>query len=323
VLRDLGRAAHARAHARRVATAARAHEADLIIETQVHLSDSGVRAARASGVPLLLDDCSPAGEEQTLGAGLPRLARRMFARQATGAAILTVSSPMLRDRLVTEGIPWEKISVIANGVDPAGHGVVDRDRARRDLGVPDRLTLGFAGSFQPWHRVDLLLDAMAALPVVPQLLLVGDGPGFQPALAHARRLGVAEHVIALGSRPPAQIPLVLAACDIGVLPGTNDYGQPMKLLEYAAAGLATVAPDLPPVRALIDDGSTGLLFAPGDVDMLRRAVRHLLEDGALRNRLASAARRRVAANAGWTERGRDLIAASAHIVDQHPERRAW
>lgn len=322
VLRDLGRAAHARVHARRVACAARTHGAELIIETQVHLSDSGARAARASGLPLLLDDCSPAGEEQALGAGLRELARRMFARQTRDAAVLTVSSPMLRDRLVTEGIPAEKIAVIANGVDLTAYGVANRDRARHDLGLPERLTLGFAGSFQPWHRVDLLLDAMARLPIVPQLLLIGDGPGLQPALAHARRRRVAEHVIPVGSRPPGQIPITLAACDIGVLPGTNDYGQPMKLLDYAAAGLATVAPDLLPVRALIDDGRTGLLFQPGDVDMLTRVLQRLLDDEVLRNRLASAARRRVA-SAGWTHRGRELISASAQLLDhRHPERRA-
>jgi glycosyltransferase involved in cell wall biosynthesis len=170
--------------------------------------------------------------------------------------------------------------------------------------------------------VDLLLDAMVGLPLMPQLLLVGDGPGLQPALDHARRLGVAEHVLALGSRPPAQIPHALAACDIGVLPGSNDYGQPMKLLEYAAAGLAMVGPDLPPVRALIDDERTGLLFAPGNTDMLRRALGRLLSDATLRNRLASAARCRVAASAAWTERARELISASAHILTRQPERRA-
>jgi hypothetical protein len=105
---------------------------------------------------------------------------------------------------------------------------------------------------------------------------------------------------------------MLAACDIGVLPESNEYGQPMKLLEYAAAGLAIVAPDLPPVRAIIDDGVTGLLFPPGDVTGLTRALDRLLRDRAMRTRLGTQARSRIAAAAGWDQRGRELTGTAAH-----------
>jgi glycosyltransferase involved in cell wall biosynthesis len=125
---------------------------------------------------------------------------------------------------------------------------------------------------------------------------------------------VSDRVVSLGALPPAQIPLALAACDVGVLPGSNEYGQPMKLLEYAAAGLATVAPDLPPVRQLVVDGRTGLLFPPGDVDGLAGAIGRLLNDEALRHRLGTAARRRVAGNGDWRERGRELAAVAERVA---------
>jgi glycosyltransferase involved in cell wall biosynthesis len=316
VLRDLGRAAHARAHARRVAWAAREQGADLIIETQVHLSDCGARAARASGLPLLLDDCSPAGEETVLGAGLTALARRMFARQTQAAAALIVSSPALRERLAGEGVSPERIFIVSNGVDVASYQAAARQAARERFRLGPGPMLGFVGSFQPWHQVDLLVEAMARLVHTPppRLLLAGDGPGLGPTLATARHLGLADRVVALGALPPAEVPLVLAACDVGVLPGTNEYGQPMKLLEYAAAGLATVAPDLPPVRELLADGLDGLLFTPGDADDLARALECLLESNALRQRLGSAARCRIAASANWSERGRELAAVAERVA---------
>jgi glycosyltransferase involved in cell wall biosynthesis len=315
-LRDLGRAAHARAHARRVASVARQQGADVIIETQVHLCDSGATAARACGVPLLLDDCSPASEEQALasGEGLGNLARFMFLKQARAAGALTVSSFALQSRLVGEGVPRDKISVIANGVDPACYGANHREVTRDELGLGSEPTLVFVGSFQPWHHVELLVESLARLMPTPRLLLAGDGPGLAPALARARSLGVCDRIVTLGRLQQTRIPPVLAAGDIGVLPESNEYGQPMKLLEYAAAGLAIVAPDLPPVRAIIDDGVTGLLFPPGDVAGLTRAIDRLLRDSATRTGLGVQARRRIAGTAGWAERGRELAGAAARIL---------
>jgi glycosyltransferase involved in cell wall biosynthesis len=168
--------------------------------------------------------------------------------------------------------------------------------------------VGFVGSFQPWHRVELLVRALA--PLVPErplhLLLIGDGPGLPVALAEAERLGLSHRVLALGAVAPAGVPALIAACDIGVLPSTNDYGQPMKLLDYAAAGLPAVAPDLAPVREVIRDGATGLLFPPGDVEALTRALARLADDEALRRRMGSRARAEIAAAASWRARARAL-----------------
>jgi glycosyltransferase involved in cell wall biosynthesis len=188
-------------------------------------------------------------------------------------------------------VPREKLAVIPNGIDPAGFSPLHRESARRRLGLDGRLVLGFVGSFQPWHGVDLLLDAVALLdPSIPvHLLLVGDGAGREPALGRAARMGIAGRVSAPGALPHSEVAAALAACDIGVLPGSNDYGQPMKLAEYAAAGLPAVAPDLPPVREVLLDGKTGLLFTPGDAHGLSDALTRLAKDPRLRARLGDAA----------------------------------
>jgi glycosyltransferase involved in cell wall biosynthesis len=315
-MRDLGRAAHARGHARHVASTARRQGADVIIETQVHLCDSGARAATACGLPLLLDDCSPPSEEQALsfGAGLGSLSRSMFREQARAAGALTVSSLALQSRLVEDGVPGSKISVIANGVDLDRYNPTNRDSTRAELRLGGEPTLVFVGSFQPWHHVELLVEALGRLTPAPKLLLAGDGPGLAPALARADALGVRERIVSFGCLQQDRIPPMLAACDIGVLPDSNEYGQPMKLLEYAAAGLAIVAPDLPPVRAIIEDGVTGLLFPPGDVTRLTSTIQRLLHDGDTRTRLGAAARSRIAAAAEWAHRGRDLAGTAARLL---------
>jgi glycosyltransferase involved in cell wall biosynthesis len=311
VLRDLGRAVHGWAHGGRVAAAARAHGAALIVETQVHFSVSGARAAKRAGLPLLLDDCSPLHEEATLGAGLNALGQALFTRQLAAAASVVVSSAELAAHLERDGARRDRIRIVANGIDSDAHAPsrVDRGAARAALGVEDECVAAFVGSFQPWHQTELLVRALAAVakPARFRVVLVGEGPGLLPTLRLAEELGVADHVDAVGPVPSSAVPALLAACDVGVLPGTNDYGQPMKLLEYAAAGLPSIAPDLPPVRACVLPDRTGLLFPPADPLSLARALERLGGDPALRRELGDAARERVLRDASWANRSRVLI----------------
>jgi glycosyltransferase involved in cell wall biosynthesis len=114
-------------------------------------------------------------------------------------------------------------------------------------------------------------------------------------------------VIALRNVTPDAVPGLLGACDVGILPGTNAYGHPMKLVEYAAAGLACIAPDLPVVREVLENGITGLLFPPGDGEALCRRISEVLRHADFRRTLGDAARRRVARLAGWENRARALL----------------
>jgi len=310
VLRDIGRWLHARAHARRVAEAARQHRAEIIVETQVNFAGSGALAARETGLPLVLDDCTPASEETALGAALPWLAGRILDTQCAAARAIVVPSQVLRRRMLAEhAVAPEKLRVIPNGVNLTRYPCVSREAIRGQLGIGEECVFAFVGSFFPWHQTHLLVEAFAALGSRPaHLLLVGDGPQLQASLALARRLGVDCATTATGAVPPREVPTLLAAADVGVLPGSNDYGNPMKLLEYAAAGLPTVAPDLPPVREVVRDGLTGILFAPGNVDLLANAMQTLADDAGLRRRIGEHARASVSVADGWGERARALIA---------------
>ena len=264
MLRDLGRLWHGHLHGSRVVAMARRCEAQMIIETQVAFSPSGAIVATRTGLPLVLDDCSPSSEESLLGAGLPGMARRVLERQARAAARVVVVSRAVRRLLILEGVRQEKLHVVPNGIDAASFGASNRRESRRHFGLDDSCVIGFVGSFQPWHRVDLLVQAFEKLLTRHRvrLLLVGDGPGLAPALALTRRLGLSDYVISLGSVPSSRVPELIAAFDIGALPGTNDYGNPMKLLEYAAGGVTSVAPDVEPVREALELGAFGLLFPP-------------------------------------------------------------
>jgi glycosyltransferase involved in cell wall biosynthesis len=315
-LRDAGRLALARAHARRLARAAGEWSADVIVETQVHLIPSGRLAAARTGAPLILDDCSPPAEERVLGPGLPSwVVERSFRAQAAAARALIVSSYSLAEALGEIREAAGKIQVVPNGVDARVFARGNGTTLRRELGLERAVVVGFLGSFQPWHRLDLLLEAMAAVPDEPRLslLLVGDGPEREAVLAQAARLGVADRVRAAGAVPAGEVPRMLSACDIGVLPGSNSYGQPMKLVEYAAAGIPSVAPNLPPVHEVLRVDVTGLTFPPGDAGGLASALVRLAADPALRRRVGDAARA-SAQEWSWEARARALarVLQNAH-----------
>jgi glycosyltransferase involved in cell wall biosynthesis len=312
--RDLVRVAHGRDHGRRVAAAVRRVRADLIIETQVHFAGSGVLASRRSGVPLVLDDCSPWEEEVALGSPLPGLARRVFRSQARAAVAMTASTAQIRHRLVEGGAAPGRTHVVPNGVDLEAYAAGNRNAVRRRMGWEGRVVAAFVGSFQPWHRTDLLLEALRNVGDDRlHVVLVGDGPGREPALSRAAALGLADRVTSPGPLSPSELARLLTGCDLGVLPASNEYGQPMKLLDYAAASLAIVAADVPPVRDMIEADVTGRLVPPGDATRLAAVLLELAGAPRERDRLGAAARRRLAAHATWRSRARLLLQAACPV----------
>lgn len=314
-LRDLARWWRGRGHGRRVTRAATEQGAEILVETQVHGVTSGSLAARSTGLPLVLDDVSPMAEASRLGVGFPSLGRWAFERQRSGAAHLVMSSRRIREILAGDAASGPG-TVIPNGVDLSGHRQASRRAGRRALGAGDDVLIVFAGSFQPWHAVHHLVRAVATMqtetPV--RLVLLGDGVERDRALDEARDLGVRGRVVAPGSVSPERVPDLLAGCDLGALPGTNDYGHPMKLLEYAAAGLPLVAPDVPTVREMMGHGLPAVLFPPGDVGSLTRSLERLVETPELRDGLGRAARHWASRDSDWRARGAALEGLLERIV---------
>jgi glycosyltransferase involved in cell wall biosynthesis len=124
-----------------------------------------------------------------------------------------------------------------------------------------------------------------------RLLVVGDGAARREV--EAALAPVAARTRYLGQAAPAEMPGLLAACDVAVWPAVNEaYG--LALLEAQAAGLPVVAGAVGGVPEIVADGRTGRLVPPGDPDAFAAALRPLLADPALRRRLGAAAARRAA-----------------------------
>lgn len=298
--------------------------ADVVMERYYNFGGEGVNAARELGVPAALEVNAPIIDFP--GSPKARLDR----------ALLLEPMRRWRDRLCrmtdlfvtpSAGIlpPWIDRSTILEvewGADvdhfhPRAAGPLPYERD------PSRVLCVFAGAFRSWHGVTHLSAALARLHGSGDTrfggVFIGDGPE-RPAAERVAR-GV-PGVQFTGALPHDRLPAALAAADIGVAPfdpGRHGplqlgfYWSPLKIFEYMAVGLPVVAPALPRLTRLVEDGREGVLYDPADPRGLDRALLELV-DPSVRRRLGEAARTRVVRDFSWAAHCRALDGRLRQLV---------
>lgn len=202
-------------------------------------------------------------------------------------AIGTDIAAMFRDEL---GIPATKIEIVRAGVNLEAYHE-DRAAARTALGLhaEDRVAVIVARLF-PEKNHKLLLAAFAEVaPALAdaRLLIVGEGVERDAIRAEIARLGLDDRVQMLGVR--RDIPTILAASDVFVLASDRE-GLPIAVLEAMAAARPIVATRVGDLPAVVEDGATGYLVAPGDGNALATALTTVLGDSAAAECMGAAAR---------------------------------
>ena len=149
--------------------------------------------------------------------------------------------------------------------------------------------------------VDVALRAFAKLRTghAATLELYGAHPEIPRWRALAAELGIGEHVAFCGFVPNTELPRRIAGADLLLHPTAKEgFGQ--VLGEAAALGLPAVTSRVGAVPEVVEDGGTGLLCAPDDVDSFARALGELAANAELRARLGSAARARAEQRWRWS-----------------------
>jgi glycosyltransferase involved in cell wall biosynthesis len=215
------------------------------------------------------------------------------------------------------GAPPGRTTLLYGGVDPL--------RFAPDPAEPRDGVL-FVGRLTPHKGVDRLL---AALPPGARLTVAGStGHDASPPECHypalLRRQAAGRDVRFVVPAPEAELPVLYRGARVFVLPSVERtiYGRPvpisellgLTLLEAMASGTPVVASRVGGVPEIVEDGVTGFLVPPGDVEALRDRLAYLLAHPRQAARLGAAARERVLARFTWQACAERCLAAYEDLV---------
>lgn len=237
-------------------------------------------------------------------------------------AVFSISRYVTRT-LLDMGKPAAAIHTILNGIDPSKWDpTVDGSELRRELGVPaDAFVLASVSRLFSWKGQRELLRAFAHVQNQLQnvhLLIVGadaqevEGTSFSAELkALARTLGVEQKVSFTG--PRADVPRVMAACDLFTMPS---FEEPFGLvfLEAMAMKKPVVALDNGGTPEVVEHGRSGLLSAPQDISALATNIVTLLRDAPLRARMGEYGRSQVLERFSAARMAADAAAAYERLL---------
>lgn len=185
-----------------------------------------------------------------------------------------------------------QVTVIPTGIDLEPYTTAVGDPIRQKHGWGDDrilISVGRLAKEKNWH--DLLTavaDVMQSEPNV-RLVILGEGEERNSLTEQAQELGIADRVELPGSVPFEQIPNYLKAADLFCFASQSET-QGLVTLEAMAAGLPIAAYDATGTSDVVVDGENGLLTVD-DPQALGQAIRRILTDEALRQKLREGAER--------------------------------
>lgn len=179
-----------------------------------------------------------AARQEAVGAALRRCALRL------------APSAWLAAQAEAQGLG--PVTLLPHGVDPLPGGAHDGP-------------LLFLGTLAPHKGADLVAQAWASRPGLPPLEL--RGPAVDAAYTAALPAALRRPAL-----PPAEVPAALGRARALVLGSRWPENAPLTVLEARAAGCPVVAPRLGGLPELVEEGTDGLLYTPGDTEDLARAL---------------------------------------------------
>ncbi|WP_108662646.1 glycosyltransferase family 4 protein [Acuticoccus kandeliae] len=176
-----------------------------------------------------------------LGGGAGRLLIGLRNKSLSAAALNAVLNAPMRDRLIAEGVPAERIRILSNWGDNAIRPVPPHENPlRREWGVEERCVIGYSGNLGRAHLPDHIADLIARTGDIPALqwLFIGGGKGLGRIRALAEQRG--EHAIAFRPyQPRAALSRSLSVPDIHLIsldPACEGLIMPSKFYGILAVG---------------------------------------------------------------------------------------
>ena len=237
------------------------------------------------------------GRRGAIGARLLMLEERASASCAD--RVIAVHS-LHRARLIAAGVPANKIMTVMNAPDPAVFGAMP-ERRESDDGT---FVVACHGTLTYRLGLDIAIEAIGiARRRIPGLRMrvIGTGDYLEAAKQLVAQRGLGDCISFIDLVPIEELPRLLSEADVGLVPNRASSAThlmlPVKLLDYTALGIPTIAARLRTIERYFNDRAVRF-FEPGRADDLADAIDELYRDRARRLELAHNARRAVE-RIGW------------------------
>lgn len=192
-----------------------------------------------------------------------------------------VVSPSTQEEFLRRGYDIKSLPIIYN--------CVDHTRYKAGGTKSPQPLIGYFGRLKKYKSVDHLLQAIPSLrKAIPELqvAIIGEGDDRPRLEALSKELGLEGCVKFTGFVSEDEKVKLLQQMWVKVAPSSKE-GWGLTVLEANACGTPVVASNVPGLRDAIKDNETGLLYEFGNVPELTGKLLRVLNDGELRNRLAS------------------------------------
>jgi glycosyltransferase involved in cell wall biosynthesis len=216
---------------------------------------------------------------------------------------IAVSDAMAHQLLNWYHYPKNKVSTIHNGVDTARFApATSKTRAKSLLGLdPERLVIGMICRLDPDKGHRFFFEAIKTLhkKYNVQWLVVGHAGGnhshYEKEIKeYAEKLGLSQFVKFLGYR--RDIPQLLAAFDIYVLPTLREGGPPISALEAMSTSCPVILSDYSCNLEAVENNVNGFIVPMQNSTALKNKIELLINDQNLRKKLGQSARKKVLEN---------------------------
>ena len=303
-------------HVGRLARAAAAEPADVVVAHNLEALPAAMRAARVLGARVAFDvEDLHSGDLPDVPANAPRIAllREVEQEYLRRCDLLLASSEGIADAL-NAAYAVHPV-VVLNAFPLAARAIVPTATRSRDPDVPSLYWFSQTiGADRGIEDVVAAAGSLRAEGLRVQIHLRGAATDAYRSqlMEHARAHGVADSVHLWPLAPPDEMVALAAEHDVGLaveqaLTRNRALCVTNKILVYLAAGLAIAATDTPAQRRVVEEsGGAGFTYRPGDVSALAASLRALLESPAALRRAKAAASAAAQRRFSW-EREEDTL----------------
>lgn len=243
------------------------------------------------------------------------LLKRLQLFYTSKADAIIAPSQYLKSIIGGWGIPYDRIEVIYNAIDPARYALAcTKEEARGRLGLEGKIILTVA-RLTSWKGIDKIIEVLPEIRGQineANLVVVGAGPELGNLQGLAGELGAKGLVSFVGRVPHEEVPYYLRAADVFVLYSGYE-GLPHVVLEAMATGLPVILSNKGGNREVVEDGGDGLLVPIGNQEKLKEAILRVLQDRELAGEFVKRSREKVAHSFAWdvmVERTLDVFQAA-------------